>query len=112
MEHNLAHYKANSLSTHSLQTRSDAPSPLVPNGHWKMDSTPGGQPLISPTDGAFNTESKYDAPDHAVPRHDSHDHPAPKSAFTNLLLPYTSNWPLLHAIMVEKDSRRIFYFMS
>jgi zinc transporter 5/7 len=29
-----------------------------------------------------------------------------------LLLPYTSRWPLLHAIMTEKDSRRILYFMS
>jgi hypothetical protein len=28
-----------------------------------------------------------------------------------MVLPYTESWPLLHSIMKEKDSRRIFYFM-
>ncbi|KAK2074235.1 hypothetical protein P8C59_008456 [Phyllachora maydis] len=48
----------------------------------------------------------YEPP--ALPKH---DHSAERSRFTSLLLPYTSRWPLLHAIMTEKDSRRIFYFM-
>ena len=45
----------------------------------------------------------------------SHEHVQNKSEkrsrFTRLLLPYTEGWPLLHSILVEKDSRRIFYFM-
>ena len=33
------------------------------------------------------------------------------SKFTNYLLPHVLDWPLLHTILIEKDSRRIFYFM-
>ena len=44
--------------------------------------------------------------------HATKDHTAKRSRFTGLLLPYTSKYPLLHAIMTDKDSRRIFYFMS
>lgn len=47
--------------------------------------------------------------------HAGHEHskvPIEKrSGFTNLLLPHVERWPLLHSIMKEKDSRRIFYFM-
>ena len=35
----------------------------------------------------------------------------PHSRFTSLLLSTLRDWPLLHSILVEKDSRRIFYFM-
>ena len=35
----------------------------------------------------------------------------PRSRFTNLILPWVLRWPLLHTIMADKDSRRIFYFM-
>ncbi|MCJ1439210.1 putative zinc transporter msc2 [Xylographa pallens] len=35
----------------------------------------------------------------------------PHSRFTGLLLSTLRDWPLLHSILVEKDSRRIFYFM-
>jgi zinc transporter 5/7 len=48
--------------------------------------------------------------------HDHHDHKHsisidPRSKFTSLLLPLIQKYPLLHTIMSEKDSRRIFYFM-
>lgn len=33
------------------------------------------------------------------------------SRITGILLLATENWPLLHKILAEKDSRRIFYFM-
>ena len=33
------------------------------------------------------------------------------SKITNLILSRVQNWPLLHTIIKEKDSRRIFYFM-
>jgi zinc transporter 5/7 len=35
----------------------------------------------------------------------------PRSRFTSAILPYVLAWPLLHTIMADKDSRRIFYFM-
>lgn len=35
----------------------------------------------------------------------------PRSRFTNFLIPLVSRWPLIHTILAEKDSRRIFYFM-
>jgi zinc transporter 5/7 len=44
----------------------------------------------------------------------SHNHAPlaePRSRFTKFLLPLMLRWPLLHTIMSDKDSRRIFYFM-
>jgi zinc transporter 5/7 len=41
----------------------------------------------------------------------NHEHPTSHSGITGLLLRSTSDWPLLHSILLEKDSRRIFYFM-
>ncbi|POS83185.1 hypothetical protein EPUL_005137 [Erysiphe pulchra] len=35
-----------------------------------------------------------------------------RSRITNRLLQISQRWPFLHAILSEKDSRRIFYFMS
>ncbi|MCJ1284683.1 putative zinc transporter msc2 [Xylographa opegraphella] len=43
--------------------------------------------------------------------HGSNIAKGPHSRFTGLLLPTLRNWPLLHSILMEKDSRRIFYFM-
>lgn len=51
---------------------------------------------------------------HGHHHHEHHDHDAAakRSLFTRTLLPYTAQFPILHAIMTEKDSRRIFYFMT
>ncbi|KAJ4385706.1 putative zinc transporter msc2 [Gnomoniopsis smithogilvyi] len=65
--------------------------------------------LVTPKNASFS--ESYQAPE-AKPPKSSHDHSAERSRFTNLLLPYTAKWPLVHSVMVEKDSRRIFYFMS
>jgi zinc transporter 5/7 len=49
--------------------------------------------------------------------HHSHAHPPPppveqpRSKITSFILPFVLRWPLLHTILAEKDSRRIFYFM-
>jgi zinc transporter 5/7 len=43
--------------------------------------------------------------------HQDHEKEAKRSLFTRTILPYTARWPVVHAIMTEKDSRRIFYFM-
>jgi zinc transporter 5/7 len=85
--------------------------------------------LITPKHGSFDAAAMYQPPetqshshhdhthghdhDHGDAHdHHGHDHTAERSKFTALLLPYTSRYPLLHAIMTDKDSRRIFYFMS
>ena len=62
---------------------------------------------------------KHSHHDHEHKIHDhvhKHGHPhghkhESKSKFTNMLLPMVQNHPLLHTILAEKDSRRIFYFM-
>lgn len=74
--------------------------------------------MITPTNGSFDSNGTYEAPPEAEAHHDhkhdhgAHDHSVTRSKFTGLLLPYTARWPLLHAIMTDKDSRRIFYFIS
>lgn len=68
---------------------------------------------------ALSQASLYEPPSNHVPHdhsHHGHTHnhipPAePRSRFTNFLLPFVLRWPLLHTILAEKDSRRIFYFM-
>ena len=43
--------------------------------------------------------------------HHNHQHHNDLSQISNYLLNYSQKWPLLHSILAEKDSRRIFYFM-
>ncbi|OLN97586.1 putative zinc transporter cis4 [Colletotrichum chlorophyti] len=51
--------------------------------------------------------------DHAHSHSHAHDHDHAKpSLFTRVVLRYTPAFPVLHTILVEKDSRRIFYFMT
>lgn len=52
-----------------------------------------------------------------VPHDHGHLHPhsppvEPRSKFTGFILPFILRWPIFHTIMADKDSRRIFYFMS
>lgn len=101
----------------------NVPPPSGSGGHWRMESTPGGKSLLSPTDASFDAAGVYEPPTAARSRSNSHshshahshdhhhDHSAPRSKFTRLLLRYTPRWPLLHAVVTNKDSRRIFYFM-
>ncbi|KAK3940268.1 cation efflux family-domain-containing protein [Diplogelasinospora grovesii] len=109
--HSHSHHRAN--SNHPMQSRPNLPPPLEPNGHWRADSTPGGKPLITPKHTRFDPAVQYEPPaqSHAH-AHAHHEHSVERSKFTSLLLPYTEKWPLLHAVIVEKDSRRIFYFMT
>lgn len=56
--------------------------------------------------------------DHSHSHDHSHDHDhvhkgeEKRSAFTKLLMSYCQGYPTLHSILIEKDSRRIFYFMT
>ena len=60
--------------------------------------------------GHSHNHDHHDHHDRKEP-HVSHDHAGPHSRITEFLLQSSENWSLLHSILVEKDSRRIFYFM-
>ncbi|KAK4641097.1 putative zinc transporter msc2 [Podospora bellae-mahoneyi] len=112
---------------------------LSSNAHWRTESTLGGKPLVTPTSASFDAAGIYQPPasrvradtrshdhshdhdydhghghshDHDHGHGHGHDHSVERSRFTKFLLPRIARWPLVHAVVVEKDSRRIFYFMS
>lgn len=108
-----AHDDGSHAHTHSdsrgrMQGRKNMPAPLLTGNGWKTSSTPAGKPLVTPTNAVFAGQYK---PPTATLSKAAHDHSAERSRFTNALLPYTARWPLIHTLMTEKDSRRIFYFM-
>jgi zinc transporter 5/7 len=106
--------------------RHRVPPPLENNSQWKIESTPGGRALISPSAASFDAASTYQPltasrsranshshghDHHHHDHHHHHGHSFGRSRFTEFLLKFTPRWPLLHAVVSEKDSRRIFYFM-
>ncbi|KAI1421954.1 cation efflux protein [Xylaria sp. FL1777] len=114
---NMSQYRANSFVP--LQRRENRPSPLRQNTE---DLPSPGETKVEVASHS-HTHSHDDAQHHDYDHdhghgHDhhihepQHGHPHGFSRFTGLLLPYTSRWPLVHAIMTDKDSRRIFYFMG
>ena len=57
------------------------------------------------THGHGHGHSHHEHPDKHLGHHDE------PSRFSKYVLGSSQKWPLLHSILVEKDSRRIFYFM-
>jgi zinc transporter 5/7 len=113
---NLSHYRANT----NFPMQINVPPLLAPSTQWKIESTPGGKTLVSPTAASFDAAAVYEPPvdsrphshSHSHSHHHHHDsHSTPRSRFTEFLCSYTSGWPLLHTVLLERDSRRIFYFM-
>ncbi|KAK4134025.1 hypothetical protein BT67DRAFT_449634 [Trichocladium antarcticum] len=109
LDDNLAPFRAN--------MQINVPPPLAPSAHWRTASTPGGKPVVTPTAASFDAAGVYQPPVAARSRshshsHHQHGHSVERSRFTVLLLPYTARWPILHTVVTDKDSRRIFYFMS
>lgn len=108
---NQSQYRANS----NLAMQINVP-PLSSSSHWKTESTLGGKKVMTPTAASFDAAGVYEPPVASRARshshsHHHHDHSAERSRFTSMLLPYTARWPILHAVVTDKDSRRIFYFM-
>lgn len=91
-----------------MQPRQHIPAPLITGNGFATTATAAGKLLVTPKNPSFS--ESYKAPE-AKPPKSTHDHSAERSRFTNFLLPYTAQWPLLYSVMTEKDSRRIFYFM-
>ncbi|KAI1374010.1 cation efflux protein [Hypoxylon crocopeplum] len=114
---NITQYRANSFIP--LQRRENRPSPLRRNTEdlpspQKNDMTDAPKtPNYDAPAATVLHDQAHDDHGHEHHHHDHHPtHGAGYSKFTALLLPLTSKWPLIHAIMTEKDSRRIFYFMG
>lgn len=93
------------------------PAPISVSGTY---ANGGGQILMTPATSTMPV--KYQLPEYTEPAHENghahahahshaHDGSAEKSFLTRFILDSSTGWPLLHAIVVEKDSRRIFYFM-
>lgn len=78
---------------------------------WTLEKTPSGKNVLAP--GPDSESTPYLPPKQAHSYKNDHlsGNSGERSYFTNALLPYTSKYPIIHAIMTEKDSRRIFYFM-
>lgn len=91
-----------------MSARQHVPAPVLTGNGFTTTSTAAGKLLVTPKNASFS--ESYKAPETKPPK-SAHDHSAERSRFTNMLLPYTAKWPLLHTIVTEKDSRRIFYFM-
>jgi zinc transporter 5/7 len=81
--------------------------------------TPGHDDPFGMTDDIPPQEHLYQPPSNIISHEHSHRKGSharmasatPRSRFTNFILPYALPWPLLHTILANKDSRRIFYFM-
>ncbi|KAH7165566.1 cation efflux family-domain-containing protein [Dactylonectria macrodidyma] len=120
-------------SSISLTREKLPPPPLNTLDGWTQEKTPGGKSVITP--GPETATMPYSPPDrhdhdhhnhhdhdhshshghdhgHSHSHSDSHENSANRSLVTRMLLPYTARFPIIHAIMIEKDSRRIFYFMA
>jgi zinc transporter 5/7 len=109
-------------SAHSFQKQ---PYTAGPSGlseeHIPSPISPYDPPRID-TDVRTHNHSHHEHRHHDHHHHNhDHDHPEhnhtniatvqPRSRFTNFILPLVLRWPLLHTVMADKDSRRIFYFM-
>lgn len=124
--HNHTHNNDHDHSHSHSRSREPSPAPFRPT---PLNST--GLPPIAKFEKQI-TEStppqsslgSYEPPlndvnviPHDHEHHDDHLHPhaalmEPRSRFTNMILPLVLRWPIIHTIMAEKDSRRIFYFMT
>lgn len=124
----------------ALQREKPPPTSLDSLDGWTRETTAGGKNIITPgldaSNSPYSPPIKHSHGDHShshshVHHHSHHDHDfhtghghghvhahrtddgkVERSLFTRTLLPYTARFPILHAILVEKDSRRIFYFMT
>ncbi|KJZ79256.1 hypothetical protein HIM_01407 [Hirsutella minnesotensis 3608] len=121
-----------SNSSAALLRDKPPPASLDTLDGWTQERTAGGKFVLTPAPGTHSTP--YTPPrqhhhQHHHHRHDghplrqshshddAHTHPigddkATPSAFTLALLPFAAKFPILRAILLEKDSRRIFYFMT
>jgi solute carrier family 30 (zinc transporter), member 5/7 len=112
-EHTHSHHHSHSHGgEHSLSPY--LPTPPNSNGLPPISAFEKQTYQIHDLSPALSQASSYGAPSYQNHHEHSHNHTPPvepRSRFTNFLLPFVLRWPLLHTIMAEKDSRRIFYFM-
>jgi zinc transporter 5/7 len=120
---NFEQFRTNTDLPTQIQTNN-----LVPGGVYAEQHPYELSPTYSQSNGyeagqAVASQPHHDHADHDHSHHDhahhdrtshSHSHGAveKRSRFTSTVLQYTERWTLLHSILKEKDSRRIFYFMT
>lgn len=75
------------------------------------ESFPSGAGPYTPSRATFD-KSSYAPPETSSVVFDQVAAPGSLSRFTEFVMQYTAHYPLVHAVMKEKDSRRIFYFMT
>ncbi|KAL1888538.1 putative zinc transporter msc2 [Sporothrix stenoceras] len=80
------------------------------HSHSHAPSLSGAGPY-TPSRSTFD-KSSYAAPETSSVAFDQSAAPGSLSRFSEFAMQYTAHYPLVHAVMKEKDSRRIFYFMS
>src|ERR1700733_928432 len=113
----------NGLATNDEQTfasnNSIPSSELRPNG--QLSDRPGTSdnmpPTLGPLEEKGHNHSYAYPPVHNHPpqlttrKHSHHHNHHHKSKLTKIMLSWTEDWPLLHSILMQKETRRIFYFM-
>lgn len=81
------------------------------------DHSHGHAPSLSAAGPYTPSRSTFDKSSYAAPEtpsvvFDQVASPGSLSKFSKFVMQYTAHYPLVHAVMKEKDSRRIFYFMT
>ncbi|KOS17451.1 putative zinc transporter cis4 [Escovopsis weberi] len=104
--HAHAHAHAPSYSRSRLDARSSVPGVLLPGDKSYAEGMNGF--VEGRREGLYSLKPASPKSPHGR----IHENPDKRSLFTRTLLAFTARFPLLHAILVEKDSRRIFYFMA
>jgi zinc transporter 5/7 len=83
----------------------DVSSDEVPDHHKSLGHSHSHSRLHTP----------FSNKDIVAPSHAQHAHSYGVercSRMTATLLPYVERWPIIHSIMLEKDSRRLLYFLT
>ncbi|PHH71692.1 hypothetical protein CDD80_5068 [Ophiocordyceps camponoti-rufipedis] len=119
-----SHTRVNSQASNTsavISREKPPPPPLDSLEGWTHQTTAGGKHVLTPAQG-YPLTAPYSPPKHSHGHgHDGcydddvragHESRHARSLLTRALLSYTVRFPILHAILASKDSRRIFYFMT
>lgn len=134
LHHNLVHHKSNSALPRQYYP-GESLSPALPSGFDMSRKNSGATAYPQSNGGIYSPlpvlSSVIGGHDHHDHHHHHHHHPdghdekvarsltgsgavhgaGNHSRITGYLLERVRPWPLVYSILVEKDSRRIFYFM-
>jgi zinc transporter 5/7 len=115
-DHDHSHSHTHSHSHERGNSASYLPTPPDSNGVTPVTKFEAPDHQLSPPLSESGSFGLSLSASNIIPHDHGHLHPhaapvEPRSKFTSFILPLVLRWPLLHTIMADKDSRRIFYFM-